>query len=60
LEHLPGLTLIGLITAVPAVFAFVGSYRHADEVSKLVPFMTLNVLVCVLTPVLVALGLLLA
>jgi 1,4-dihydroxy-2-naphthoate octaprenyltransferase len=60
LEHLPGLTLIGLITAVPAVFAFVGSYRHADEVSKLVPFMTLNVLICVLTPVLVALGLLLA
>ena len=58
LGHLPRTSLIGLLTLVIAVPAGVGAYRHAEDVRKLIPFMGLNVLINILTPVLVAIGLL--
>jgi 1,4-dihydroxy-2-naphthoate octaprenyltransferase len=57
---LPTTSLIGLITMALAIPAFVGSYRYAEEIPKLVRFMGLNVIVNILTPVLVAIGLVIA
>jgi 1,4-dihydroxy-2-naphthoate octaprenyltransferase len=54
---LPKAGLLGLLTVVLAVPAFVGAYRYADDVGKLVPYMGLNVLINLVTPVLVAVGL---
>jgi len=55
---LPGLSLIGLLTILIAVPAFIGAYRYAEDVEKLVPYMGLNVIINILTPALVAIGLL--
>lgn len=58
-EHLPKMSLIGLAALLPALFAFVGAYRHADDIKRLVPSMGLNVLINIVMPVLVAVGLML-
>ena len=58
--RLPTLSLLGLLTVVLAVPAGVGAYRFAEDVPKLVPAMGLNVIVNIATPVLVAVGLLVA
>jgi 1,4-dihydroxy-2-naphthoate octaprenyltransferase len=58
LEHLPRATLVGLTTAVLAAPLFVGVQRHADDPARLVPYMALNVVVTVITPLMVSLGLL--
>lgn len=55
--QLPPTCLIALIAFLPAVPVVVGAYRHAENTERLVPLMGLNVLVCILTPVLVATGL---
>jgi 1,4-dihydroxy-2-naphthoate octaprenyltransferase len=57
LDLLPRMCLLGLITLVLAVPASVGAVRHADDVKRLLPFMVMNVLLNILTPVLVAVGL---
>jgi 1,4-dihydroxy-2-naphthoate octaprenyltransferase len=55
--QLPPTCLIALIAFLPAVPVVVGAYRHAENTERLVPLLGLNVLVCILTPVLVATGL---
>ncbi len=57
---LPEITLIGLLTVIMAVPAFVGGIRYRENIEKLIPYMGLNVIICVVTPVLVAAGLLVA
>lgn len=57
LKLLPVGSLLGLITLAIAVPAFLGAYRNADDIGKLIPSMGLNVLLNILTPVLVAIGL---
>jgi 1,4-dihydroxy-2-naphthoate octaprenyltransferase len=57
LKLLPTLSLIGLATLLLAVPAFIGAYRHAEDLPGLAPAMGLNVLINVLTPLLVAIGL---
>ncbi|MBU0494777.1 MAG: prenyltransferase [Chloroflexi bacterium] len=54
---LPLAALLGLLGLVLAVPACVGAYRYADDVGKLVPYLALNVLVNLITPMLVAVGL---
>ena len=56
-EDLPRFTLLGLLTVPIAVAAFYGAYRHGENIKKLLPFMGLNVIIIILTPVLVATGL---
>ena len=56
MEYLPKMSLIGLAALLPALPAFIGAYRHADDIKRLVPSLGLNVLVNIITPVLVALG----
>ena len=57
LELLPKTCLLGLATLVLAIPAFAGAYRHSENVEKLIPFLGLNVLINITTPVLVAVGL---
>jgi 1,4-dihydroxy-2-naphthoate octaprenyltransferase len=57
---LPGAGLLGLLSLVVAVPVIVGVYRYAEDLGKLIPYMGLNVIVTVATPVLVAIGLLVA
>ncbi len=57
-QLLPKLSLIGLITCLIAVPAGIGAYRHADRIEKLMPYMGVNVVINLATPILVAIGLL--
>ena len=57
---LPKACLLGLLTFPLAAWLFLGALQHADDVPRLLPFMTLNVVNVLLTPVLMAVGLFLA
>jgi 1,4-dihydroxy-2-naphthoate polyprenyltransferase len=59
LNIFPAMALIGLSTLLIAVPMIMGIVRHADTVEKLLPFMGMNVLVTLLTPILTAVGILL-
>jgi 1,4-dihydroxy-2-naphthoate octaprenyltransferase len=58
LGTLSTVSLIGLGTIVIAVPLAIGVIRNAEDIKKLVPYMGLNVVVNLATPVLVAIGLL--
>jgi 1,4-dihydroxy-2-naphthoate octaprenyltransferase len=60
LDHLPTATLIGLLTLPLAVLAAVGVYRYANDLPNLLRYMGFNVLLNIATPVLMAIGLLIA
>lgn len=55
---LPVWSLLGLLTVPGAVAAVVGASRHHSDIEKLIPALGLNVLVVNLTPVLMAVGIL--
>jgi 1,4-dihydroxy-2-naphthoate octaprenyltransferase len=55
-RQFPGYSLIGLATLIFAVPAFIGARRHAENTRKLIPFMALNVIVNIATPLLIATG----
>jgi 1,4-dihydroxy-2-naphthoate octaprenyltransferase len=55
--YLPRWSLIGLIVMVLAVPVAVGAYRCADDAKGLMPFLGMNVIINIVTPVLVAVGL---
>jgi len=57
LGYLPALTLIGLISLLLCVPAFIGAYRYSDDIEKLTPYLGMNVVINLATPVLVAIGL---
>jgi 1,4-dihydroxy-2-naphthoate octaprenyltransferase len=54
---LPKACLLALATLVLAVPASLGAVRHCENVERLIPFMVMNVLVNIVTPVLAAVGL---
>ena len=54
---LPRLSLLGLFTVPVAIATSHGAFKHGENIPRLIPFMGLNVLVVILTPVLVAIGL---
>ncbi len=56
-EYLPKVSLLGLVSMVIAVPAFVGAFRYAENIEKLLPYMGLNVIINITTPVLIAVGL---
>lgn len=58
LAYLPFSSLLGLVTFGVAIPAFIGAYRYGNDAERLAPFMTMNVLINLVTPVLVATGLL--
>jgi len=57
LHHLPRFSLMGLFTIAIALPAFAGAYRFAENIERLIPYLGLNVIVVILTPLLVAAGL---
>jgi len=52
----PPATLLGMATLFMAVPASIGAYRHAEDVNRLIPYLGLNVVVNIATPVLLAVG----
>jgi 1,4-dihydroxy-2-naphthoate octaprenyltransferase len=60
LGHLPRAALIGLAGLALVVPTAVGAYRYAEDIERLIPYLGLNVVINILTPVLVAVGLFLA
>ncbi len=58
LHYLPHASLLGLLTVLIAAPASVNACRHAENINKLIPAMGLNVIISVVTPALVAIGLL--
>jgi 1,4-dihydroxy-2-naphthoate polyprenyltransferase len=56
-NQLPLVSLLGLLTIALAVPAYVGVLRHAENRNKLIPYMALNVITNLATPVLIAIGL---
>jgi len=56
--YLPAGALAGLFTIVLAVPASIGAYRHADDMKKLAPYLAINVIINIATPVLAAIGIL--
>ena len=60
LGSLPAWALLGLLTLAIAVPTAIGAYRYANDLEKLAPYMGLNVLLTVLTPILTAVGLFIA
>ncbi len=57
---LPSASLVALLMLVAAVPTVVGAYRHAEHTQKLAPYLKLNVVICIATPVLMAVNLSLA
>jgi len=56
LEYLPKFTLLGLATIVIALPTSVGVFRYAEDSKKLMPYMGLNIIINIATPILVATG----
>ncbi len=57
-DYLPPYSLLGLITLVIAIPLSIGTFKNAEnEVGKLMPFLGMNVIVNLATPVLVSVGL---
>jgi 1,4-dihydroxy-2-naphthoate octaprenyltransferase len=60
LGYLPGLALLGLPTILIAIPTYKGVRAHADDMEALIPFMGKNVLINLTTPLLMAVGLIIA
>jgi len=60
LQLLPVASLLGLITIPIAVRASMGAIRNAEDLPRLVPFMGLNVIINLSTPLLMAIGIFIA
>jgi len=54
---LPKLTLLGMLTIPLAAMATYGAVKYAKDIPKLIPYMGINVLVILITPVLISIGL---
>jgi 1,4-dihydroxy-2-naphthoate octaprenyltransferase len=57
-EYLPALSLLGLLGLPLAIPAMIGAVRNAENVEKLVPILSLNVLLTILIPIFFGIGLL--
>jgi len=55
---LPKLSLLGLITCLLAIPTGFGAFKYANRIDKLMPYMGVNIVITLATPVLVAVGLL--
>jgi len=60
LGYLPTLGLLGLLPLAIAVPTAIGAIRYAEKMERLMPYLGLNVLLNVITPLLLAIGLLMA
>jgi 1,4-dihydroxy-2-naphthoate octaprenyltransferase len=56
LELFPITSLLGLIGVLPAIPTMIGVVRYAETIDRLIPYLSLNVLITILVPVLLAVG----
>lgn len=56
MQILPPLSLIGLLTAILAVALARGVIHHCEDTERLLPYMALNVIVTLTTPMLLVIG----
>ncbi|MDY6853426.1 MAG: prenyltransferase [Thermodesulfobacteriota bacterium] len=57
---LPKFCIVGLLTVFIAVPVITNTFRYADNMKKLIPYMSLNVILNITTPSLVSLGLIIS
>jgi 1,4-dihydroxy-2-naphthoate polyprenyltransferase len=57
LNYLPRFSLMGLFSVAIALPAFAGAYRFGKNIERLIPYLGMNVIIVILTPLLVAAGL---
>jgi 1,4-dihydroxy-2-naphthoate octaprenyltransferase len=60
LGYLPLTGLIALLTLILAVPTAIAAYRYADDMENLLPYLGRNIQVSIITPILLAIGLLIA
>ena len=53
-NNFPTASLLGLLTVVIAFPLSIGTYKNADNIKNLIPFMGLNVIINIVTPILLA------
>lgn len=53
----PKFSLLALLTLIPALKAFQGAYQNSENIPALMPSMSLNVIINLATPILLAVGL---
>ena len=54
---LPALSLVALLPLIPAAAAYSGARKHADNIKALTPFLGMNVIAAIVTPVILSLAL---
>jgi 1,4-dihydroxy-2-naphthoate octaprenyltransferase len=59
-NYLPPLSLLGLLALPLAIRLIMGAVRYAEEIDRLVPILSLNVLLTILTPILFGIGILIS
>ena len=57
ISALPLLSLAALLPLIPAVVAYFGARKHTDNIKALTPFLALNVIAAIITPVILSLAL---
>ena len=59
-NYLPPLSLLGLLALPLAIRLMMGAVRYAEEIDRLIPILSLNVLLTILTPILFGIGILIS
>jgi 1,4-dihydroxy-2-naphthoate octaprenyltransferase len=57
-KYLPPLSLLGFLGFPLAIYTMIGAIRNAENTEKLVPILSLNVLLTILTPIFFGIGIL--
>jgi len=57
LRWLPPETAVGLLGFAAGITVFFGAHRHGGDIERLKPYLAANVIICLVTPLLVAVGL---
>ena len=60
IDLLPPLSLLGLLGLPLAIYTMIGAIRHAENIEKLVPILSLNVLLTILSPTFFGIGILIS
>ncbi len=59
-KYFPPLSLLGLLALPLAIRLMMGAVRYAEEIDQLIPILSLNVLLTILTPILFGIGILIS
>jgi 1,4-dihydroxy-2-naphthoate octaprenyltransferase len=57
IQALPVFSLVALLPLIPAAVAYIGARNHADNIEALTPFLAMNVIAAIVTPIILSLAL---